>query len=73
MLGNCMLMMMILQVCMGHVDANQGVGHANHTCGNGAEFAQDPLSHPSSPVTSGAEFAQDHLSLLRASPTEPLN
>jgi hypothetical protein len=32
-------------------DANQGAGHANHTCGNGAEFAQDPLSLPSGPIT----------------------
>jgi hypothetical protein len=28
-------------------DANQGAGHANHTCENGAGFAQDPLSLPS--------------------------
>jgi hypothetical protein len=32
-------------------DANQGAGHANHTCGNGAGFAQDPLSLPSGPIT----------------------
>jgi hypothetical protein len=32
-------------------DANQGAGHANHTRGNGAEFAQDPLSLPSGPIT----------------------
>jgi hypothetical protein len=32
-------------------DANQRAGHANHTCGNGAEFAQDPLSLPSGPIT----------------------
>jgi hypothetical protein len=38
-------------------------GHANHTHGNGAEFAQDPLSLPSGPITSGAEFGQDPLSL----------
>jgi hypothetical protein len=44
-------------------DASQGAGHANHTHGNGAEFAQDPLSLPSGPITSGAEFAQDPLSL----------
>jgi hypothetical protein len=37
-------------------DASQGAGHANHTHGNGAEFAQDPLSLPSGPITSGAEF-----------------
>jgi hypothetical protein len=44
-------------------DASQGAGHANHTRGNGAEFAQDPLSLPSGPITSGAEFGQDPLSL----------
>jgi hypothetical protein len=44
------------------VDASQGAGHANHTHGNGAEFAQDP-SLPSGPITSGAEFGQDPLSL----------
>jgi hypothetical protein len=33
------------------VDANQGAGHADHTRGNGAEFAQDPLSLPSGPIT----------------------
>jgi hypothetical protein len=44
-------------------DASQGAGHANHTHGNGAEFAQDPLSLPSGPITSGAEFGQDPLSL----------
>jgi hypothetical protein len=32
-------------------DASQGAGHANHTHGNGAEFAQDPLSLPSCPIT----------------------
>jgi hypothetical protein len=44
-------------------DASQGAGHANHTHGNEAEFAQDPLSLPSGPITSGAEFGQDPLSL----------
>jgi hypothetical protein len=44
-------------------DISQGAGHANHTHGNGAEFAQDPLSLPSGPITSGAEFGQDPLSL----------
>jgi hypothetical protein len=44
-------------------DASQGAGHANHTRGNGAEFAQEPLSLPSGPITSGAEFGQDPLSL----------
>jgi hypothetical protein len=44
-------------------DASQGAGHANHTRGNGAEFAQDLLSLPSGPITSGAEFGQDPLSL----------
>ena len=34
----------------GKNDANQGVGHADHTRGNGAEFAQDPLSLPSGPI-----------------------
>jgi hypothetical protein len=48
---------------LGQDDASQGAGHANHTHGNGAEFAQDPLSLPSGPITSGAEFAQDPLSL----------
>jgi hypothetical protein len=33
------------------IDASQGAGHANHTHGNGAEFAQDPLSLPSGPIT----------------------
>jgi hypothetical protein len=46
-------------------DARQGAGHTNHTHGNGAEFAQDPLSLPSGPITSGAEFGQDALSLPR--------
>jgi hypothetical protein len=32
-------------------DANQGAGHADHTHGNGAEFAQDHLSLPSGPIT----------------------
>jgi hypothetical protein len=32
-------------------DANQGAGHVDHTRGNGAEVAQDPLSLPSSPIT----------------------
>jgi hypothetical protein len=32
-------------------DASQGAGHAKHTHGNGAEFAQDPLSLPSGPIT----------------------
>jgi hypothetical protein len=45
------------------LDASQGAGHANHTHGNGAEFAQDPLSLPSGPITSGTEFGQDPLSL----------
>jgi hypothetical protein len=49
--------------CAQLCDANQGAGHANHTYGNGAEFAQDPLSLPSGPITSGAEFAHDPLSL----------
>jgi hypothetical protein len=35
----------------GACDASQGAGHANHTHGNGAEFAQDPLSLPSGPIT----------------------
>jgi hypothetical protein len=33
------------------LDASQGAGHANRTHGNGAEFAQDPLSLPSGPIT----------------------
>jgi hypothetical protein len=32
-------------------DGNQGAGHADHTHGNGAEVAQDPLSLPSGPIT----------------------
>ena len=35
----------------GENDANQGAGHANHTCGNGAGFAQNPLLLPSGPIT----------------------
>jgi hypothetical protein len=35
----------------GENDANQCAGHANHTYGNDVEFAQDPLSLPSSPIT----------------------
>jgi hypothetical protein len=34
----------------GENDANQGAGHDNHTHGNGAKFAQDPLSLPSGPI-----------------------
>jgi hypothetical protein len=33
------------------VDGNQGAGYADHTHGNGAEVAQDPLSLPSGPIT----------------------
>jgi hypothetical protein len=33
------------------INANQGAGHADHTRGNGAEVAQDPLSLPSGPIT----------------------
>jgi hypothetical protein len=40
---------------VGENDASQETGHANHTHGNGAEFAQDPLSLPSGPITSGAD------------------
>jgi hypothetical protein len=36
---------------VGKNDASQRAGHANHTHGNGAEFAQDPLSLPSGPIT----------------------
>jgi hypothetical protein len=32
-------------------DANQGAGHVDHTRGNGAEVAQNPLSLPSGPIT----------------------
>jgi len=32
-------------------DANHGAGHVNHTRGNEAEVAQDPLSLPSGPIT----------------------
>ena len=32
-------------------DAHQGARHADHTSGNGAEFAQDPLSFSSGPIT----------------------
>jgi hypothetical protein len=31
-------------------DGNQGAGYADHTHGNGAEVAQDPLSLPSGPI-----------------------
>ena len=34
-----------------HVDPNQRAGHVDYTLGNGAEFAQDPLSLPSGPIT----------------------
>jgi hypothetical protein len=37
--------------CCFFPDANQGAGHADHTHGNGAEFAQDRLSLPSGPIT----------------------
>jgi hypothetical protein len=50
-------------------DASQGAGHANHTHGNGVEFAQDSLSLPCGPITSGAEFGQDPLSLPSGSIT----
>jgi hypothetical protein len=43
MYGTCLLLDML--------DANQGAGHVDHTLGNGAEFAQDPLSLPSGPIT----------------------
>jgi hypothetical protein len=33
------------------IDASQGAGHVDHTSGNGAEVAQDPLSLPSGPIT----------------------
>jgi hypothetical protein len=33
------------------IDASQGAGHVDHTHGNGAEVAQDPLSLPSGPIT----------------------
>jgi hypothetical protein len=33
------------------VDANQGAGHADHTCGNGDKVAQDPLSLSSGSIT----------------------
>jgi hypothetical protein len=36
---------------LGFLDASQRAGHANHTHGNGAEFAQDPLSLPIGPIT----------------------
>ena len=32
-------------------DAHQGARHADHTSGNGVEFAQDPLSFSSGPIT----------------------
>jgi hypothetical protein len=35
----------------GENDANQGAGHVDHTRGNGAKVAQDPLSLPSGPIT----------------------
>ena len=40
-----------LTLFKGKFDAHQGVGHADHTSGNGAEFAQDPLSISSGPIT----------------------
>ena len=33
------------------IDAHQGAGHADHTSGNGTEFAQDPLSFSCGPIT----------------------
>jgi hypothetical protein len=53
----------LIKLILWRSDASHGAGHANHTCGNGAEFAQEPLSLPSGPITSGAEFGQDPLSL----------
>jgi len=35
----------------GENDANQVARHADHTHGNGAKVAQDPLSLPSGPIT----------------------
>jgi hypothetical protein len=35
----------------GNLDTNQGARHVDHTRGNEAEFAQDPLSLPSGPIT----------------------
>ena len=32
-------------------DAHQGAEHADHTSGNGVEFAQDPLSFSGGPIT----------------------
>jgi hypothetical protein len=40
-----------VRVTLSRRDGNQGAGHANHTHGNGAEVAQDPLSLPSGPIT----------------------
>ena len=37
--------------CYKTYDANQGARHVDHTYGNGAGFAQDPLSLPSGPIT----------------------
>jgi hypothetical protein len=37
--------MLCRSICV--CDANQGAGHVDHTRGNGAEVAQDPLSLPS--------------------------
>ena len=37
--------------CSSIFDAHQGARHADHTSGNGAEFAQDPLSFSSGPIT----------------------
>jgi hypothetical protein len=36
---------------VGPDDGNQGAGHSDHTHGNEAEVAQDPLSLPSGPIT----------------------
>ena len=38
-------------VFISFLDAHQGAGHADHTSGNGAKFAQDPLSFSSGPIT----------------------
>lgn len=45
--SKCLWFFLVIWEC----DGNQGAGHADHTLGNGAEVAQDPLSLPSGPIT----------------------
>jgi hypothetical protein len=48
--GACVMLLLWKEMGVA-CDANQGAGHADHTRGDGAKVAQDPLSLPSSPIT----------------------